>query len=378
MSYFSIFITVLVILWGVFAKQSKGIARILLLLLFVLFAFERTAEGDGDYANYLISYQAIGDGSFWALESYEPLYLLFGYVGNFFHLSFDLARGILCFFEILVIYRSIKKLTSNTAFVLSLFFVFPALFDAELFRWSMGFTFLMASFPYLISAKDGVRKDVLKFIILVLCASLAHASCFFFLLLLFVLIKNKKKRNILILSLGLALLFSSAIFYRILGYLPLGDSIQDKYHSETLSNWHGVIMVTARQLLVFVLSYVSLRQYQGKFHSLNIERSDSECTPLQRIVFDINIIMLLIIPVSVYTSQVLRYMQIPLVLNYISCAKTIEQLPYKRNIIGLICLVISTIILLYMIFYASEGTMPVFLSHFREGYLINLCSTLFR
>lgn len=382
MEFFSAFITLFVIILGIFFKQQRELTQMLLLLLFILFAFERTAEGDGDYENYLRSYDAIGLGQYWALESYEPFYLLFCILGNKLNFSFDLARGFVCFIELFFIYRTITKFTRNTSFVLALFFIFPALFDAELFRWFMGFTFVICSIPYLLLAKIGKKSSIISFIVLIICASLSHASCLFFFSLLLLLLNDDKKIIIIVLGISLFLfLASTSSFYSILNFLPIKENIQEKYQTVEFANWHGIIVVFIRQIAVFYLSYLSYRVScsAAKLKQTNKminQRPLSSSLSLQKNSYIINIISLLFVPLSVYTPQVLRFLQVPLLLNYISCAYTIELVPKSRKI-RIWCFTISVLLLLYMVFFASAGTRPVFMSHFELGYLSHLFSILF-
>lgn len=310
-------------------------------------------------------------------------------------------RGIVCVFEVFVIFRVIKRYTENSAFVLSLFIIYPALFNAELFRWLMGMCIVLFAFPYLIEAKS--RKDYLKFFVLVLLATMGHVSCFVFLIYLLLAIKNKKKLIYIVIFIILMgfLLSRVNIVYFLMDNLLINDEINDKYQTGNFSNIFGVLSYTAKLSLVFLICLIALsgkkKQKKSNLIEKRNESNDNEWSTIseadnhKRCVYQrqyraqilmkkilyMNFISFILIVLSVYTSQVLRLMQVVLFFNFIalaiSCEYNIKDASRK------ICMALfpTVLLLLNALFLESEGTLSVFVGHFTNGYLVNLLNTLF-
>lgn len=394
--FISAFITLFFVLLGIVKRNSVLVSYVLLLLVYILFAFENTDIPDSDYSKYLNHYDAIGNG---IVTAHEPLFHLVCRIGNYFNVSFNFMRGIVCVFEVFVIFRVIKRYTGNIAFVLSIFIIYPALFNAELFRWLMGMCIVLFAFPYLIEAKS--RKDYLKFFILVLLATMGHVSCFVFLIYLLLAINSKKKLTYIVLFIILMgfVLSKVNVVYFLMDNLLINDEINDKYQTGDFSNIFGVLSYTAKLSLVFLVCLIALSGRKSrKVSNLNVTRNDNidnkwsaigkdDNTWAKRIQFRaqilmdkilcINIISFILVVLSVYTSQVLRLMQVVLFFNYIvlavSCEYNIKDASRK------ICLALFPIVLLLlnMLFLESEGTLPVYVGHFTNGYIVNLFNTLF-
>ena len=398
MTYISVAITIFAILLGLIKTNSRVLSIVLLCLLYLFFAFENTDLPESDYNKYIDHYEAIGNG---IITPHEPLFHIVCQVGNYFEVSFNFMRGIVCVVEVFIIYGIIRRYTENIALVLTLFIVYPALFDAELFRWLMGMSIVLFAFPYLIEAKS--RKDYLKFFILVLLATMGHVSCFVFLIYLLLAINSKKKLTYIVLFIILMgfVLFKVNVVYSLMNYFIINDDINDKYQTGEFSNIFGVLSYTAKLSLVFLICIISLSGEKIRIGSNFIEKrnesNDNERSIISKadnhkpgvhqrqfraqILMDkilcINIISFILVVLSVYTSQVLRLMQVVLFLNYIvlavSCEYNIKDASRK------ICLALFPIVLLLLntLFLESEGTLPVYVGHFTNGYIVNLFNTLF-
>ena len=92
MESFSIFILLFFVLLGLFFHKSKIAEYGLLILLFILFAFEKSI---GDYEGYLLMYDEIASGVGRANE-YEFLYVFACSTAAKMGLTFDQMRYIFC------------------------------------------------------------------------------------------------------------------------------------------------------------------------------------------------------------------------------------------------------------------------------------------
>ena len=88
MELFSFFILLFFVLFGLISHKSKLATIGLLLLLFILFAFEKSI---GDYEDYLMKFDEIRAG-FGRATEYEILYVLSCSTAAMFGLSFEQIR----------------------------------------------------------------------------------------------------------------------------------------------------------------------------------------------------------------------------------------------------------------------------------------------
>lgn len=194
MGLFSIVLTLAFIILGLFRKDSKFITSVLLVLIYVLFAFEHS---DGDYEGYLDMFAEITSG----LDLiYEPLYVWSCMLAGNYGLDFDNMRMIISLFEVVILYYVTWRYTKNTAMVLALFFIFPATLDAELFRFLFGMMMSILGVSFLITYRS--KKNIALYLLCVSIGALYHTSCWLYLIYLLLLIEDSKKlRKIVTISL---------------------------------------------------------------------------------------------------------------------------------------------------------------------------------
>ena len=384
MGIFSILITAFFIVWGLIDKDSKIAVFGLLVLLYILFAFEKT---DGDYLVYLAMFNQIGYGIGKGLES-ETLFVFLCKVANSMNMTFDAMRKIVCVFELIFLYSTIKKYTSNVAMVLALFFIYPAFLDAELFRWLLGMCFVIYGFQFLLKGRN--VRDYGLFALLVIVASQFHTSCWFFMMYLLLAIKDRSKliRVVsIILIVGMA--FSgTGLFFHVLGLLPIRTFVIEKYQTGSYANVIGFLFQIVKQVFVFMMVLVStgrinfnngnvLLKYRNDDYLFNVIKTQfvDLRNSLDEKIYDFNIISFLILIPLYFSSSVQRLVHVVVFFNYISLANKCQS---EKNSFDytVYSAVTAILLLLSLLFIESTGAVDAFLSHFTEGYFTNLFSQL--
>ena len=387
MVIFSALITSIFIVWGLIRKNSKIAAFGLAILLYILFAFEKST---GDYEGYIQMYKEIGSGAGRAL-TYEVLYVLLCRIANSFHMTFDVMRGIICVVELFFIYITIKKYTPNIAMVLALFFIFPATLDAELFRWLLAMCIIIFGIQFILKGRG--LKDYLIYTASVIIASLIHTSCWIFLIYLLLIIKDRKKlfRIVTVIFVVGMAFAGTGLFFSLLGHLPIRTFVIEKYQTGNYANWHGMLFAIVKQLIIFLMAVVATGRLTFSHGKICICRIDSEMKQtlssekidtvkirqlLDERILDLNLVsFLILIPMS-YSSSVQRLFHVVVFFNYIALANrcAIEKNNIKHTIYSAIT---ATLLLLSLLFVESNGAVYAFTSHFTDGYFTNLFSQLF-
>lgn len=380
MIVFSSIITVGFIVWGLVRKKSKLVSFALLLLLFVLLAFEKTT---GDYQGYLTMYDEISRGSGRAL-TYEILYVLLCRVGVILGLSFNTLRAYVVIIELIFLYSVIKKYTENTAMVLSLFFIFPAMLDAELFRWLLGMCIVIFGIQFILNEKT--IRNVVLFCASIAVASMFHTSCWIFLIYLLLMIQDTRRIRrvvIIVLIIGIAFL-STGVFFNLLSHLPIRVYVIEKYQTGNYSNWHGILFDLLKQLLIFFMGIVATGRMELFGRRLIMRKVNQElvlsnnklikdANLLNNQIINLNLISFLILIPLYYSSSVQRLTHVVVFFNYIALANRCDNNKNARTH-TLFCIAMSTLLLLSLLFLESEGAVYAFTSHFTEGYFTNLFS----
>ena len=406
MELFSALLLLSFILLGLFFHKSKIAEYGLLILLFILFAFEKSI---GDYEGYLSMYDEIGKGVGRANE-YEILYVLACSTAAKIGLSFDQMRYIFCVAEVLMIHGVIRKYTKNRALVLSLFMIYPALLDAELFRFLFGMSLVIYGLPYLL---QGNQKGYLTYFVFVVLAALFHTSCWAFLIYFLLLIKKRRTLVIIVtvsLLLGTTLSAIDSVF-KVMEYLPIREHVIEKYETDSYSNMTGILFDIVKQILIFSLGFLAYycvnsrqlyydcivlrkkrknretRETREKALSLNkrnyvfvlgknrkTRKTRKNALALNNRIIDLNIIScLMLIPMYLSTSSQ-RLVHVIVFYNFIAIANS--SLTKKGRYSFIYAFLIAVILLVFLLFIEGTGTQYAFISHFTEGFIINLLDTI--
>lgn len=377
-------IYVLVVLFlGVFCKNNRFTNILLAITLFILFAFEHS---DQDYYNYLKLYDSVGRGSISEqLLEVEPTFLMFSLWGNDLGLSFNEARAIICVLEVLAIVSTIRVFTSQIAFIIALFLIFPATADAELFRWLGGMSLVIFAFPYLIRGDS--KKDYILYSALIILATTIHTSCIFFLVYNLLYLNDKKKilTIVLIASVILFVTAQSSLLYKILAFLPISDSLNEKYQMTEQSNIFGLMALFLRESFIFLVGYLTYRSYKTSNVSIKftnrrftLRRGKYSQQQMGLLLCDklyyINIVSCLLIILAIYTPMVQRLFHVLLFFNTIA-AIYLATVAKKKGLkkVTLLCVILT------LLLHLANGPqhVAIFMSHFKEGFLVNLGDVIF-
>lgn len=381
---FTIIYIVVILFLGVFGKNNMFTNILLAITLFILFAFEYS---DQDYHNYLKLYDSVGRGTLSEqLLEVEPTFLMFSLWGNDLGFSFNQARAIICIIEVIAIVSTIQVFTSQIACIIALFLIFPATADAELFRWLAGMTLVIFAFPYLIRGES--KKDYILYSVLIILATTIHTSCIFFLVYNLLYLDDKKKilTIVMVVSVILSVTAQSYLLYKILAYLPIQDSLNEKFQMTSQSNIFGLMSLCFREFFIFLIGYIIYRNYQKINYSITFNnkhfsllRGKYSQQQMGLLLCDklyyINIVSFLLIILAIYTPQVQRLFHVLLFYNTIA-AISLATITKNRMLINktVICVILT------LLLHLSNGpqNVDIFMSHFKEGFIVNLSEVLFK
>lgn len=198
MSIILLFLYIIIIIAGVCFPK----ARVLFYIEFVLAWFLIAGNYDNaDYANYLHRYDM---GKEVLLDAgFSVLCYFFDTLG-FDYQGFKSILSLLC---LLLVFRTIKKVSLRPAFIGSLFLLFPFILDVIQFRNFVAYSIVFAGIPYLY--ETGI-KNAIKYVIIVIIATSIHFSAIFYLLFLLSKIRLKSWH----IALGILMVFVAKEFFK--------------------------------------------------------------------------------------------------------------------------------------------------------------------
>ena len=366
MGLFSIVLTLAFIILGLFRRDSKFITGGLLVLIYVLFAFEHS---DGDYEGYLDMFAEITSG----LDLiYEPLYVWSCMLAGNYGLDFDNMRMIISLFEVAILYYVTWRYTKNTAMVLALFFIFPATLDAELFRFLFGMMMSILGVSFLIAYRS--KKNIALYLLCVSIGALYHTSCWLYLIYLLLLIEDcKKLRKIVTISLVVSIaLVGTGLFFNLLQLLPIRDTVIDKYETGSYSNMAGLIFACIKQVIILFMAIIATKKMPTSNYN-NIPKIDrkNHAMILQNKITNLNVVSFLLLIALYYSSSSQRLVHLVIYFNFIALANSCS-LGYNKRQCWLYAISSAILFLLFLLFIEGTGTVYASTSPFTEGYFIKL------
>ena len=180
MSTLLLLIYIILIIAGIINKKSHFLFIITFLFAWILIAGNYQ---NADYGQYVQRYgwgkDILVDFGFSFLCQF---FLNFGF-------EYQGFKAVVSFICLLMIFRSINKLSPYSSFGAALFLLFPFVIDVTQFRNFIAYSIVFYAIPFLFH--EG-RNNVIKYVIIVLLASSIHATSLFYLLFVFSKIKLNK------------------------------------------------------------------------------------------------------------------------------------------------------------------------------------------
>lgn len=280
----------------------------------------------------------------------EPIFNLIMKLLNNLNLNYEQARFIIIFLVLLSFFFFTLKMTKNVNIVLLLYFIYPFCMDITQLRFSMGLAVYYWGLYFILNKEKILKKDIFLYCFFTIIGGLIHSSIFLYLFLLIpILIKNKKTKTIVFLIFILA----EIIFVGIneTNYMVSGNTLfEQKINSVLLRtkedyslNFHFGYMLTVlfTFLIYYLFNKILIRKIKADDNTYEINFINK--------VFDINLYILLIIPLMIYIIDLYRLQTGLLLLDYVSLSYFFDKRDLKGSFIIKLLLLILPLFVLYRI-----------------------------
>lgn len=335
-------ISICIILLGLYKRKSNVVFIMMLFWMWILFAFN---YNNADYAMY----EQLYINNDFATHNIEIFFRIICEIAIKIGLSY---RTFIMFYSIIpiaLIGTSIKKYTKNPSFALSCYFIFPFLIDIVQIRHFMAIAIITYAFQFLLSDN---KKDIYKYILLNFVAIGFHISAIAYLF--FALAKkldNRKIRIALIFGIFLLIiLIESNLLPTILSNFIPYDKVEVYFIS---SRWRPGLKTSIMYMIIqtSIVAIMTIIYKYWKKHSLKIDQ-DEEWNRRNNIVtcvYKINIILMIILPFYLYSTQLIRIVRGMLLLNYIAIGNVLEPKKVKDNYVIYLLTILVIAFLFYML-----------------------------
>lgn len=312
----------ILIMLAIIKKNSK--ATLILLFMYIIFLYVGGNANNQDRIIYLNNYYYIADGL-------PGMQFEFGFqalckFGSFFGLPYNFFLAIIMIVGLLLIVDTIRLYTSNIAFVLALYFIYPFIWDTVQIRNFLAMSIIVFGLRFILSEK----KEYLKFSFFVLMAASIHVTAiFYFSFLITAFIKDTKK----LLQIVLFITGTSIIFSPYLAKLLLMVTSVEKVNSYTTTQTSIITKLLA--ILYFLVSILliyflkkNIEKEKTKY-SLMLENNGKKILDL-KIILQINIISVIMVFFVMNNLNFFRLYRNIFILNYVLFAIYVKIV--KKNV----------------------------------------------
>lgn len=242
-------IYILLILLLLFNNNNKNIGYIAIIYILILFAFNTDVA---DRENYELTLKSIENVSI--EPAYGALYSFLMVNGLDIQWAYYICAPLL----LISFYCFVHKYSGLPNYVIAIYMICMFFLDVVQNRFSYASIFLYLAFYFLLGSDK--KKATIRFLVLILIASMFHVSSLFFLLFLTIRYLNNKHLNIFILVLGVSLLslttFMSTFIGNVFGITAYMTRLLT---SDNYSGSNMVVICIILELLTFIMYYVSCK-----------------------------------------------------------------------------------------------------------------------
>lgn len=339
-------------------KKGKSVFVIGVIFLTILFSF---TIDNADYINYLKEYTEAATMNW---NDTEPIWILLMHIGNVLGLSFAFFRALLFIMSIILMFSTVSKITDQINMVLLLYTIYPFIIDSTQIRNFFAMALLIYALQFLASCK---KNNILKYILLVIGASLVHNIFIVYIVLVVVKFLDFKK----------SIMFTSILFLVVLILFKLLPNIVLLYFSDyhngaahadkyVIKNLVSILMIIALALFYFMVVLGAIwanKQFTNIQASKELSNEKIEfMQTLLKCILLISISFLL----NIYSMDFSRVLRNMVVVEYAIVISAIDKLREKTKIYLRIMIGISIYACWVFIYYPYSETvfLPIFNNYF--------------
>lgn len=315
--------TLIIVILGLIKKKSNIVFGMMLVWMWLMLGW---SSGNADYIIHLgrfNNYDLIS-------EYTEILYTALMRLANEAGLTYQQFLPLVMLVYVIMIGYIGEKLSEVPAFVLALYFIFPACMEAVQIRYTLAAAFVLLGFFFLFQEEG--RDSEVKYICCIIIGALLHVSTIVFIL--FVIIKWLSIRKTIAYTVvvsGVLYLSRMSMLISLIGRLPGMSEKTGRVLTSAANRYSNItVMKTTFRCVVFFCFFMLLVYYLKEKN--NRYKNDLNLQFIEN-VEKANIVSLVILPLLSYSVDFYRIQQTLTLLNYCALSYFCRILPtaYKTN-----------------------------------------------
>jgi len=352
-------------LLSVLAKRHCRLFSVLLIALLWLLVWGAT--DNADYRNYKMKYEMISESGY--VNEFH-VFSEFGFaflmkIASLMSLNYSGFLFVVSFVALLLIDSTVVRYCKNTNYVYLLYFVFPFFLNAVQIRNFLAMSLLVFSIRYIV---DDYKLKKIRFLVLILFASLIHVSFVVYAPLVFITMKKRKTLIGLLVVISISL--SAVLVVSGNSLTQLGLFLSDATGQEKVALWlstrtrFGFVVSWLTQITIFALAVFSRNVWlqsdlgTGK-HEFSGKTIFGKEKRFIEVVFWIDLYAFSFFPLYVSASTFDRLLQNLLVLNYVAFASTsllLRENPKKQALFNVFVFGFVFVLFYFRLFIPFENT----------------------
>lgn len=280
----------LIVIAGFLLPKSKTIVSAQMIICSIIFIFN---TDNPDYLGYVGTYESAKYGGefYQYFQLYAPLYKFLVFTCEYLDMSFNMFRAVVFFSCMLLMILTVKKITNNVGFVMSMYMIFPFVMDCIQIRNFIGAAVSVYGFRFLIDAENSQNKNAVKFAVTIVVASLFHYTMIAYLIYLMKFLKGKMFSLAYIVGMIGACLLAFVLQYYI--------KIVELSYLETTVSVETFMFMSGLTILVIYIIY----KYRERLDALNISEDGGKG------IYSILKISFIFIPMLIFHFDLYRYIR---------------------------------------------------------------------
>ena len=361
----SMIISLILLVYAFIKKDSKKTFWLLMIWMFILFAFNYM---NADYAMYQRQYIKYGTSD--QFYSSEFLWQLLCKIFYGLHVPYSVFICLYSIFPIVAVGILVNSLSKHKAIALSCFFVFPFLIEVVQIRDFMAIMIISLGLRGLYLNK---KNSTFKYMLCCLIAGGFHYISLFYLLLIFVKKMDLRRLAFFILpiSIFLILLSEMGLVTKIIEFIIPTEKFNAYFLSGEWQVSHAIAFLSiALQFIIIISLFITYMKHKKRNNQESLENID-----LLSFMLKCNLLLLIAVPLYFYTFEFTRIFRGLLLLDYIAITNTLDKnLTYDNLSIRTLTIMLVATLFFVLVIYVNIYHKTV-VSIFTYNHLLEWIST---
>ncbi|RWZ42787.1 EpsG family protein [Lactiplantibacillus plantarum] len=317
---------------------------------------------NNDFDTYQLMYNTVNNLGIHTYTGLEIGQRFLYKLGGDFGLTYYQFVGFYTLVAIVILWAGLRKITNNVGLTLTIYFIFPFIYDVTQVRNFFALCLMVFAFHFLLN--DGFKRSILPYCSIILLAGLIHSISFFYII--FLLTKIKKIRSIYWITILLALI--AAITFKLfnsLSYALIVNKLATYSNVDATPFSYKILYAIIFLINILILYFV----YQLSLNGKDLKLQNNLLT-----IYKASILLIICYPVVSIDEVFFRIFRDFLILTYAAVTLILSEKSYKLTLekISVFCFTVFFALVNSYVWLFADGkynslVLPIFKYNFIFG-----------